>query len=127
MGASVVAGCDWRNRPGLACQVGMLVCGRTCRGGYLHSVALIAPLLQAREYIQHMLERPPPQWQAHRGGGDWGDKGFSLDGGSAGEGGQQQRQKEERPRQRLQTTQCHYWDGSCCWGERLLWPGKPCR
>ncbi|KAL4446858.1 hypothetical protein ABPG77_008102, partial [Micractinium sp. CCAP 211/92] len=33
---------------------------------------------QTREYIQHMLERPPPQWQAHRGGGDWGGKTFEL-------------------------------------------------
>lgn len=65
---------------------------------------------QTRDYIQHMLERPPPQWQVHRGG-DWGTKAFSIGGGV----------------QRLQTTSCHFWDGCCCWGERILWPGKECR
>ena len=161
---------------------------------------------QTKEYIQFLLDRPPPQWQvcacvcgpgmgqqllllprqlsiecvpqftdgpapsashplptganaptaaaclqAHRGGGDWGDKSFGTEGSSSSSGSsgeeaaagaaaaagtgvswrdqlqQQDRRRQPLSRQRLQTTQCHYWDGQCCWGERLVWPGKPCR
>ncbi|PSC73042.1 RNA methylase CR004 [Micractinium conductrix] len=85
---------------------------------------------QTREIIQTMLERPPPQWQKHRNGGDWGDKEFSVDSsGSDDDGGSGDGVGRALPalRQRLQTTACHYWDGCACWGERLLWPGKPCR
>lgn len=59
----------------------------------------------------------------HRGGGDWGGKSF--DGSDSGSGSEDE--AGGLPRQRLQTTCCHYWNGSVCWGERYLWPGKPCR
>ncbi|PRW57757.1 RNA methylase [Chlorella sorokiniana] len=114
---------------------------------------------QAKEYIQHLLERPPPEWQKHRGGGNWGGKVFSYvsddeaasgtacsssggcgeaEGSTAGSssasselpsssGGSESEREDELPRHRLQTTQCYCWDGTACWSERYLYPGKPCR
>lgn len=65
-----------------------------------------------KQYISHLLRRPPPEWQAHRNKGKWGDKEF---------------ESPVAPEDALQKTKCYYWDGSVCWGERVLWPGKRCR
>ena len=77
---------------------------------------------QTLEIINVLLDRPPPEWQQHRNGGDWGGREFLPDPARGGGGGGAPRISAAQWRNR-----CHFWDGCTCWGERHLWPGKACR
>lgn len=71
----------------------------------------------AKEWVSHLLRRAPPEWQQHRNKGNWHGKEF--------EGGEDDTSfKLSPPGQRKK---CYFWDGNCCWGEKLLFPGKQCR
>jgi tRNA C32,U32 (ribose-2'-O)-methylase TrmJ len=74
----------------------------------------------AKQWVSHLLRRAPPEWQQHRNKGNWHGKEFEDD----GEGGEKRKFSLPPPGQRKK---CYFWDGECCWGEKLLFPGKQCR
>lgn len=67
----------------------------------------------AKQYLTHLLNRPPPDWQLNRNKGNWGEKEFDT--------------PEIIHKMVEGRNRCHYWDGERCWGEQLLFPGKTCR
>ncbi|KAL4516567.1 hypothetical protein Ndes2437B_g00692 [Nannochloris sp. 'desiccata'] len=75
----------------------------------------------AKEWVSHLLRRAPPEWQQHRNKGNWHGKEFKG-GGDDSLGNSSF--KLPPPAQRKK---CYYWDGECCWGEKLIFPGKRCR
>ena len=80
----------------------------------LKAVLVLRTRGRAKEWITHVLQTTPPEWQQHRNKGNWGGKEFA--GGSNGV----VTTKEDRRK-------CFYWDGACCWGEKIIFPGKLCR
>lgn len=75
----------------------------------------------AKEWVSHLLRRAPPEWQQHRNKGNWHGKEF--EGGGDGLLGNSSFNLPP-PAQRKK---CYFWDGECCYGEKLLFPGKQCR
>lgn len=67
----------------------------------------------AKQWVSHLLRRAPPEWQQHRNKGNW--QGKEFEGGADAIIPPSQRKK------------CYFWDGECCWGEKLLFPEKKCR
>ena len=67
----------------------------------------------AKTWVSHLLRKPPPEWQQYRNKGNW--QGKEFEGGAEAIIPPSQRKK------------CYFWDGECCWGEKLIFPGKVCR
>lgn len=100
----------------------------------------------ARQMVSHLLRRQPPDWQRHRNKGQWFGKVFSSQSGrslSDGEPlsiknctGTAFRHENETVDQlgpiapmltERRKKSCNFWDGSICWGERVLYPDRKCR
>lgn len=93
----------------------------------------------ARQMVSHLLRREPPNWQRHRNKGQWYGKIFSPElhdgqlstaastpvknqndvGVDPSAGLTDLKERRKKP--------CNFWDGTVCWGERVLYPYRRCR